>query len=214
MVLPDGTEIVAHCPNPGAMTGLAGPDLYCWLEENDDPRRKLNHGWRLVELPGGHWACVDTGQANRIVKEALAAKVLPDLSRYTTIRPEVRYASASRVDFLLTEPGLPDAYIEVKSVTLRREGDLAEFPDSVSARGARHLDDLADMVCAGHRAVMLYLVQRTDCTHVSVAADLDPTYAAAFASAMDAGVEVMCFDCTISPDGITLANRVPFDPPT
>jgi sugar fermentation stimulation protein A len=95
-------------------------------------------------------------------------------------------------------------------VTLSREKGLAEFPDSVTARGAKHLGDLAAMVEQGHRAVLLFLVQRTDCTHVTLAADLDPTYAAAFKSALAAGVEVMCFDCTISPEGISLANRLPF----
>ena len=210
--LDDGTVVKAHCPNPGSMIGIKDEGMRVWLEGNDDPKKKLDWGWRLAQV-GDAFVGIDTGAANGVVAQALA-KGIDGLDGYDTTRPEVKYREKSRVDFLLSGIGRRDCYLEVKSVTLMRTAGHAEFPDSVTARGAKHLGDLAAMVEQGHRAVLLFLVQRTDCTHVSVAADLDPTYAAAFASAMDAGVEVMCFDCTISPDGITLANRVPFDPPT
>jgi sugar fermentation stimulation protein A len=106
MALDDGTEVTVHCPNPGAMLGLAEPGMRCWLEAAP-PGRKLPYGWRLVELPGGHMAGIDTGVPNRVVGAALRARAIPELAAYTEIRPEVRYGTASRVDFLATGPGLP-----------------------------------------------------------------------------------------------------------
>jgi len=209
MVLEDGSEVTAHCANPGSMLGLKQPGMRCWLEPNDDPKKKLRYGWRLVELPGGHWAGIDTSLPNRVVKEALLRRAIPELAAYGSVRPEVKYGTQSRVDFLLSEPGLPDAYVEVKNVHFSRTGDWAEFPDSVTARGARHLDELAAMVAQGHRAVMIYLVQRTDCTRFRLAGDLDPAYAAAFARAHAAGVEAICYDCAISPREISLHASIP-----
>ncbi len=209
MRLADGTEVVAHCPNPGRMMGLDAPGLPCWLEPNDDARRKLNYGWRLAELPDGHVAGIDTAVPNRIVREALLARAVPELAAYGTVRAEVRYGRASRVDFLLTEPGLPDAYVEVKNVHLRRSGDWAEFPDCVTVRGARHLDELAGMAAQGHRAVMLYVVQRTDCARFRLAEDIDGNYAAAAARAQSARVEMLCHGCAISPQAITLDGPLP-----
>jgi len=208
VTLDDGREVTAHCANPGSMMGLNAPGLPVWLEPNDDPRRKLAFSWKLVELPGGHWAGIDTATPNRVVGEALRARAVPSLAAYGGVRAEVAYGQRSRVDFLLTQPGLPDAYVEVKNVHLRRTGDLAEFPDSVTARGAKHLRDLSAMVAAGHRAVMLYLVQRTDCARLAMAADLDPAYAAAFAQARAAGVEVIAHRCEITPQGVTVGPPV------
>ena len=199
-----GAEVVAHCPNPGSMMGLKDPGMRIWLEPNDDPRKKLKYGWRLAELEGGHWSGIDTAVPNRVVKEALEARAVPALAGYGGVRAEVKYGRASRVDFLLTEPGLPDAYVEVKNVHLRREGDWAEFPDCVTARGAKHLSELADMVAEGHRAVMMYLVQRTDCARFRLADDIDPAYAAAFVAARAAGVEAICHGCAISTAGVEL----------
>ncbi len=207
----DGRAVVAHCPNPGSMTGLAEPGLRCWLEPNDDPKKKLKFGWRLVELPGGHWSGIDTAVPNRVVREALKTRLVAELAGYGTVRAEVNYGAKSRVDFLLTEPGLPDAYVEVKNVHLRRDGDWAEFPDSVTARGARHLDELSAMAAAGHRAVMLYLVQRTDCARFRLAADIDPAYAAACRGARDRGVEAICYGTTVDPRGVDLAGPLPVE---
>lgn len=208
----DGRQITAHCPNPGAMIGLAEPGARCWLEPNNDPRRKLDHAWRLVELPGGHLAGIDTMVPNRVVAEALQAKAIAPLAQYTAFRPEVRYGARSRVDFLLTAPGLPDAWVEVKNVHLRRAGDWAEFPDCVTSRGARHLGDLAARVAAGDRAVMIYLVQRTDCARLRIAADLDPGYARAFDTARAAGVEMLALTTAISQDGVEARGLIAVDP--
>ena len=204
-----GEVVRAHCPNPGSMMGLAEPGMRVWLEPNDDPKKKLKYGWRLVELAGGHWSGIDTAVPNRVVKEALIGRQVAELADYGGVRPEVKYGEKSRVDFLLTEDGLPDAYVEVKNVHLRRDGALAEFPDSVTARGARHLDELSAMVAAGHRAVMLYLVQRTDCDRLAMAADLDPAYAEAFRRAKSAGVEMLAYGTRIDRCGVWLGDAMP-----
>jgi len=211
VTLDSGETVTAHCPNPGSMMGLKEPGLRVWLEPNDDPKKKLRYGWRLVELDGGHWAGIDASLPNRVVREALEAGRVPQLAAYATVRPEVRYGQRSRVDFLLSAPGLPDAYVEVKNVHLRRDGDWAEFPDSVTARGTRHMQDLAATVAQGHRAVLLYAVQRTDCTRFRLAPDIDPAYAAACRAARKAGVEVLCHGCMIGLEGVRLADALPVD---
>ncbi len=212
-VLEDGREVVAHVANPGSMLGLAEPGLRIWLEPNDDPRRKLGHTWRLVEHPDGSLTGVDTGAPNRLVRAALAAGAVPGLDGFQTVRPEVPCGTRSRIDFLLTSPVRADTYVEVKSVTLSRQPGLAEFPDSVTARGARHLDDLADIVRSGGRAVMLYVVQRSGVQMVTLARDLDPRYAERFAAAARAEVEVLCLGTDLSPSGIALAGPLPFVAP-
>jgi sugar fermentation stimulation protein A len=204
--LEDGREITAHCANPGSMMGLAVEGSKIWLEPNDDPKKKLRFGWRLVDHENGHFTGVDTSLPNRVIRAALEARAIDTLAAYTTVRAEVKYGTNSRVDFLLTQDNLPDAYVEVKSVTLCRTKGLAEFPDSVTARGAKHMTELAKMAHAGHRAVLFYLVQRTDCTHVDIAADIDPNYAAAHAEATNAGVETICIGTHITPEGITIAS--------
>jgi sugar fermentation stimulation protein A len=209
--LENGQVVTAHCANPGSMMGLRQPETPIWVEPNNDPKRKLNYSWKLVELDAGHMAGIDTSVPNKVVGEALRAGRVPQLAVYKTIRPEVRYGKGSRVDFLLSEPGRPDAYVEVKNVHFRRDNDWAEFPDSITARGAKHLAELSDMVAEGHRAIMLYLVQRTDCARFKIAADCDPVYARAFVAAVAAGVEMLCFDTAISTREITLANQLPVD---
>jgi len=206
--LEDGREVTAHCANPGSMMGLAEPGCKIWLEPNDDPKKKLKFGWRLVDHENGHFTGVDTSVPNRALRSALQDRLVAPLADYTTVRAEVKYGQSSRIDFLLSEPGLPDAYVEVKSVTLCRQPGLAEFPDSVTARGAKHLGELAEMAAQGHRAIMLYLVQRTDCTTFDLARDIDPTYGAAYADARAQGVETLCFGTTISPSGIDIAGPI------
>jgi sugar fermentation stimulation protein A len=208
-VLDDGREVTAHCANPGSMMGLAEPGMRIWLEPNDDPKRKLGYGWRLVDHENGHFTGVDTALPNRAVKAALIAGQVPALSVYRTVRPEVKYGENSRIDFLLTQAGLPDAYVEVKSATLSRKPGLVEFPDSVTARGTKHLGELAHMARLGHRAVLLYLVQRTDCTAFAVAADIDPNYAAAFANARAVGLETLIISTQITPEQVTLGTEFP-----
>lgn len=207
--LDDGREVTAHCANPGSMLGLAEPGMKIWLEPNDDPKKKLKFGWRLVDHENGHFTGVDTSVPNRALRAALEQCQIAPLAVYKTIRPEVKYGQSSRIDFLLTQPGLRDTYVEVKCLTLSRYPGLAEFPDSVTARGTKHLGELAEMVQQGHRAILLYLIQRTDCTSYDLARDIDPTYAAAFDAALAAGVEILCFDTRISPESITIGGPIP-----
>ena len=184
--LEDGREEVAHCANPGSMMGLAEPGMKIWLEPNDDPKKKLKFGWRLVDHENGHLTGVDTSVPNRALRAALEARSVPGLANYHSVRPEVKYGDNSRIDFLL-------------------EGD-ALFPDSVTARGTKHLGELEHMVAQGHRAVMLYLVQRTDCDQFDLARDIDPAYGAAFDDARAAGVKIIVLGTRINPEGIEIAG--------
>jgi sugar fermentation stimulation protein A len=206
--LDTGDEITAHCANPGSMLGLAVPGQRIWLEPNNDPRKKLRYGWRLVDHENGHFTGVDTSLPNRALKAALTAHQVAGLPDYDSVQSEVSCGDASRIDFLLTGPK-GRTWVEVKSVTLSRQPGRAEFPDSVTQRGAKHLHDLARMVGQGDQALMIYLVQRTDCDHFALAADLDPGYAAAFGAAQGAGVGAIVIDCAIDPGGVILRNSLP-----
>ena len=208
--LEDGREVTAHCANPGSMMGLAIEGSKIWLEPNDDPKKKLKFGWRLVDHENGHFTGVDTSVPNRALKEALEKREIAALSDYSVVRPEVKYGENSRIDFLLSGDGLRDAWVEVKSVTLSRQAGLAEFPDSVTARGAKHMAELAKMAEAGDRAIVLFLVQRTDCDRMVPAADIDPNYAKALGDAVAAGAEVIALSTRISPKGVKIASEIPF----
>ena len=212
MELADGSVVTAHCPNPGSMMGLAEPGQHCWLEPVAGKGRKLPFAWRLVVLGEGQMAGVDATLPNRVVGEALRAGQVGPLAGYAEIRAEQRYGTRSRVDFLLDGPR-GRAFVEVKNVHLRRSGDWAEFPDCVTARGAKHLAELAAMVAEGHRAVLLYLVQRTDCARFRLAGDIDPAYAAAAARARAAGVEFLAYGTRISPEGVEFGDQMPVAAP-
>ena len=207
VVLDDGTEVTAHCANPGSMLGLAEPGSEVWLSLATNPARKLRYSWELVRVDGA-LVGINTGHPNGIVAEAIGAGRIPELAGYDSLRREVRYGRNSRIDILLEDAGRPPAYVEVKNVHMKRGAD-AEFPDSVTARGTKHLAELADMVAAGHRAVMVYLIQRGDCAGFAIAADIDPTYAAALDAARDAGVEALAYCCKLNLDAIEIDSPLP-----
>jgi sugar fermentation stimulation protein A len=206
--LADGTVVTVHVANPGAMTGLAEPGMRVLLSRSASLTRKLPLSWELVEADGA-LVGINTAHPNRLVEDAIAAGAIAELTGYAMIRREVRYGRNSRIDLLLSGAGRPDAYVEIKNVHLARKPPLAEFPDCVTARGAKHLAELTDMVAAGHRAVMVYLIQRSDCTSFRLAADIDPTYAAAFARARAAGVEATAYDCRIDEREVVVNRRLP-----
>jgi sugar fermentation stimulation protein A len=209
VALDDGREITAHCPNPGAMLGLNTPGLRAWVSRSDDPKRKLAHTLELVEADGG-LVGINTMHPNRLVAEALAADHFPELIGYASHRREVRYGENSRVDFLLEAPGRAPCWLEVKNCHLMRSAGLAEFPDCVAARSSKHLRELEAMAAQGERAVVLFVVQRTDCRSFSACRDLDPAFATALEQAADAGVEVLVYACDMALDGVSLADRMPW----
>ena len=202
VVLVDGREITVSVPNTGSMLGLTAPGSRVFLSKWDRPNRKYAHTLEIVEADGT-LVGINTGLPNRLAAEAIRAGLVGDLHAYPLIRPEQRYGLRSRIDFLLEHPERPPVYVEVKNVHFMREKGLAEFPDTATARGARQLDELAAMRAAGARAVMIYIVQRADCSRFRLCSDLDATYAAAFARAKDAGVEAFVVGCQISTVAIT-----------
>lgn len=209
VLLDDGREITAHCPNPGAMLGLNTPGLGAWVSPADGAKRKLAWTLELIEADGG-LVGINTMHPNRLTAEALAADAIPELTGYASHRREVRFGEASRVDFLLEHPDRPPCWLEVKNCHLRRDGTLAEFPDCIAARSSKHLKELTREVAAGARAVQLFVIQRADCDRFAACADLDPTYAAGLLAASGAGVEVLCYGCDISIDRIRIARRIPW----
>lgn len=201
VVLGDGTALTVAVPNTGSMLGLTAPGSRVLLSRSDNPKRKYAHTLEVVEADGT-LVGINTGLPNRLAAEAIRAGLVDDLGSYPVIRPEQRYGERSRIDFLLQHPGRPPAYVEVKNVHFMRRPGLAEFPDTVTARGARHLNELAAMRAAGARAVMVYVVQRADCHRFRLCADLDPAYFASYAKARRAGVEAFVIGCHISADAI------------
>ena len=219
VALEDGTVVTVHCPNPGSMLGLDAPGLDVWLSDHAGKKRKLRYTLELLRLTEGPEAGVmvgiNTGMPNRLAEEAIRTGGIADLAGYAELRREVRYGRNSRVDLLLTDRDRPACWVEVKNVHLRRPSGTwptaAEFPDSVTTRGAKHLRDLTEQVAAGDRAVMLFIVQRADCDRFRPAEDIDPAYATGLRQAAAAGVEVLCYACTVACDGIEVDNPLPID---
>jgi sugar fermentation stimulation protein A len=210
--LASGEVVTAHCANPGSMIGLDVPGAPVWLSVSANPKRKLSHSWELIEVDlggGSELVGINTGHPNALAAEAIGAGAIPELAGYASVRREVKYGKASRVDFLLEHPQRPPCYLEIKNVHLMRRPGLAEFPDAVTKRGAKHLGELSDMVALGARAVMLFLVQIGSARRFTLARDIDPAYAAAFAAARAAGVEALARRCRLSRDGIEVSEAVP-----
>jgi sugar fermentation stimulation protein A len=210
--LDSGEEITAHCANPGSMMGLAEPGSKVWLLPNDNPKRKLKYSWELLEVDLGAGPVlvgINTGHPNALVADAIQSGKISELSGYPALRREVKYGVNSRIDILLEKEDLSRCYVEIKNVHLMRKSGLAEFPDSVTSRGKKHLVELSNMVAEGHRAVMVYLVQRGDAEEFSLARDIDKDYGEAFDAAIDAGVEAIAYDCEITPQAIKVSGRIP-----
>lgn len=204
--LADGSVVVAHCANSGSMLGCQPEGATVWLSENTNPKAKLDWRWEMVEVDGA-LVGINTSHPNKLVEEAILDGSINELSGYERLRREVKYGTNSRIDILLDKPGL--AYVEVKNVTLRQGGE-ARFPDAVTSRGAKHLRELMDMVGQGHRAVMLYLVQREDCGLFRPAFDIDPAYGEGLIEARNAGVEILCYRCRMAVDELRVDQAIPY----
>jgi len=218
VALDGGPTVTAHCPNSGSMLGLTRPGLEVWLSRSRAPGRRLAYTLEMVGADGG-LVGVNTGRPNALVAEAVAGGRIEGLRGYPSIRREVFVGAEprtpgrrSRIDLVLESAGRPACFVEVKNVHLRREADLAEFPDSVTARGAKHMDALAALAADGLRAVVFYVVQRQDCGRFRVAADIDPAYAAALGRARARGVEVLCYSCKLGHESIELDSPLALEP--
>jgi len=208
IALENGDIVTVHCPNSGSMKGLVDPGNPVALTHHDDPKRKL--AYTLQAVYADHtWVGVNTSLPNRLVAEAIQQQHIPELSAYTHIKREVKYGQNSRIDLLLTAPNHPNCYVEIKNVTLK-EKDMALFPDAVTTRGQKHLNELVTMVSQGHRAVMFYLVQRADCQQAGVAIEIDPTYNMLLKRASQQGVDVLCYGCHVTHETVTLTKKLPF----
>ena len=211
--LDDGTLVTAHCANSGSMLGVKEPGSEVWLSPAHNPKRKLRYTWELIRV-GEYLVGINTSRPNGLVEEAVANGAISELSGYESMRREVKYGRNSRIDLLLEGNGFPTCYVEVKSVTLKRGVGAeapVEFPDAVTTRGSKHLIELCSMAAQGMRAVMVFLVQRQDGPRFSVAADIDPAYAANLRQASDSGVEILCYACKMSLKEIMVAGPVPLD---
>ena len=210
VTLENGELVTAHCANSGSMLSINEPGAEVWLSPAKNPDRKLKFTWEMIRI-NKSLVGVNTQHPNTLVAEAIEAGVVPSLTGFENLRREVKYGKNSRIDVLLEMGAGRDCYVEVKNVTMRRnliKGAPAEFPDGVTARGAKHLMELSDMVKEGHRAVMFYLLQRGDADIMTIARDLDPHYGEALDKARRAGVEVVAFNCKMSTNAITVAKPV------
>jgi sugar fermentation stimulation protein A len=212
VTLESGETVTVHVANPGAMLGLAQPGARVWLSKSVNAARKLPYSWELIEVDfgtGGELVGINTGHPNALVAEAIAAGAIAELAGYASLRREVKYGRNSRIDFLLEDPARPPCYVEIKNVHLMRSPGLAEFPDSVTKRGAKHLDELAAIAAGGARAVMLYLIQIGSAARFALARDIDPAYGAAFDRARANGVEAIARRCLLTRHLIAVADPVP-----
>jgi len=208
--LPSGDVVTAHCANSGSMLSVREPGSEVWISPARNPDRKLKFTWELIRV-GDAMVGINTSHPNALVYEAIENGTMTELQGYSSMRREVKYGKNSRIDVLLENEEGAKCYVEVKNVTLKRElgaAKPAEFPDGVTARGAKHLAELSDMVAEGHRAVMVYLVQRDDCGSFNLARDIDPEYGEAYDKAVKAGVEILGYTCQITPEEIVVTRRV------
>ena len=209
VVLDDGSETTVHCPNTGSMLGCQASGSTVWLLPVDNPKRKYPLGWELVEARASVLVGINTGRSNALVAEALARGLIPTLEGFGRIRREVKVeGTRSRIDFLLSEhPQEPDCYLEVKNVTAASKDGCGFFPDAVSARATRHVEELAECVGRGQRGALCFCVQRADVQRVRPADEIDPVYGRALRRAVDLGGEVYALGASVTTDGVTLERE-------
>lgn len=206
--LPDGQVITIHCPNTGSMKNCCEPGSQVWYSESNNPKRKYPNTWEIVSVAKKYRAGINTGRANALVKEAIENGIVTELADYQSLRTEVKYGNNSRIDILLQDAEGRDCYIEVKNVTLWIGDGLGVFPDAVTQRGAKHLQEMMEMVQQGHRAILFYCVQHTGIERVAPADDIDPAYGKLLREAVANGVEVMAYTGSLTARKIELTRSV------
>ena len=201
----DKKIITAHCPNTGSMQGLLKKDNKVWLTKSNDPKRKLKYTLQIIEANGSKVG-INTHLTNKIVFDALKNNKI-DSFKPLEIKSEVKFGNNTRFDFLIVENNYKK-FIEVKNVTLSRIDKLAEFPDAVTSRGAKHIDELIKAKAKGYDVYLIFVIQRNDCDQFSIARDIDPKYADLLSDAIRKKLNILCYDCKFSPKGIKLNKQI------
>ena len=201
--------ITAHCPNSGSMMGLLEKGNKVWFSLSDNPKRKLKYTLEIIEVKNEKIG-INTLLTNKIVFEALINKKIETLNKFNNIKPEVKFSDKTRFDFLLSN-SKGKCFLEVKNVTLLRERKIAEFPDAVTSRGTKHLNELCDAKKKGYQSYILYLIQREDCDSFKIAEDIDEDYKAAFVKALKTGVKILCYDCKLNNEEIKLNKQINYE---
>jgi sugar fermentation stimulation protein A len=209
VLLDTGETVTAACPNTGSMLGLNEPGNVVWLSRSDSVTRKYPFTWEMVDIPNIGLVGINTARPNHIVGDAIKAQNIAELAGYSSMRTEVKYGQNSRIDILLEHTGRQPCYVEVKNVHFFRKPGLAEFPDCVTERGTKHLVELSNMVRAGARAVMVYLIQCKMPSRFELASDKDKIYFENFKMARKAGVEALALTCHVSTDEIGFEKSIP-----
>ena len=204
----DGKIITAHCPNTGSMYGLLKKNNKVWLTKSNNPNRKLKYTLQIIQDKKVKVG-VNTHLTNRIVLEALQNNLIKEFDKKIEIKPETKFGTNTRFDFLITKNNLK-AFIEVKNVTLSRKKGIAEFPDAVTSRGLKHIKELIKAKKKGYKIYIIYLIQRNDCRYFKIAEDIDQEYSDSLSKAVKKKLNILCFDCKFSSKGIKLNQKVKF----
>ena len=198
--------ITSHCPNSGSMMGLLNKGNKVWFSISDNPNRKLKYTLEIIEIEK-KLIGINTMLTNKIVLEALREKKIKNLMKFVDIKTEVKFSDNTRFDFLISK-GNEKCFLEVKNVTLVRKNNIAEFPDSITTRGTKHLNELINAKKKGYKSYLLYLIQREDCKSFKIAQDIDREYKNAFDEALKNGVKILCYDCKLNNEEIKLNNQI------
>ena len=198
--------ITAHCPNSGSMMGLQKKNNKVWFSESDNPKRKLKYTLEIIEV-NKKLVGINTQSPNKIVLEAFKQKKIKKFYKYNNIKSEVKFSDNTRFDFLISNSKVK-CFVEVKNVTLVRENEIAEFPDAITSRGTKHLNELINAKKKGYQSYLLYLIQREDCKSFKIAKDIDEEYKIAYDKALKNGVKILCYDCKLNNEEIKINNQI------
>ena len=203
------TSITAHCPNSGSMLGLLNEGNKVYFSKSDNPKRKLKYTAEIIEIKK-NMIGINTHLSNKIVLEALKLKKIKQLAKFNNFKTEVKFSDHTRFDFLISNNN-KKCFLEVKNVTLSRFSRIAEFPDSVTSRGTKHLKELINAKKKGFESYILYLIQREDCDSFKIAKDIDEEYKIAFNNSLKNGVNILCYDCKLSDKEIKINKQINYD---